>query len=208
MLCFCYLFCNSFLTTLKPTCVKNVIIVFVRDYCPCDKLGGGFRRMFFGVNLRQLVFATLMGSLASSVRNLGIYVIVYPPFKIDPRWVFSLLGACWTGPVGGLICGTLAAMKLPYPMIDLAGIPVHVIIGLTSRWLISCKRNYLYACFLWPIFGVPLYWLATLLVAPAIATIALIPILLFIGVSGAVLAFVVGLAVEKRARSLLNLFGV
>lgn len=163
--------------------------------------------MFFGINRRQLMFATLMGSLATLVRNIGLYVIVYPPFRIDPRWVFSLLGTCWTGPLGGLICGALAAMKLPYPMIDLVAIPAHFMIGLASRWLISHRRNSLYACFLWPIFGVPLYWLATLLVAPAVATITLIPILLFIGFSGAILAFVVGLAVEKRAKTLLNLFG-
>jgi len=169
-----------------------------------DKLGEGFRRIFFGINRRQLMFATLMGSLAFSVRNLGIYVIIYPPFRIDPRWIFSLIGACWTGSMGGLICGTLAAMKLPYPMIDLAAIPVHFMIGLTSRWLESHKRNSLYACFLWPILGVPLYWLATLLFTPAQATIALIPILLFIGVSGTVLAFVIGLAVEKRVRPLLS----
>lgn len=195
-------------TTITRLYQKVIIKSLRKDYALDDKLDERFRQVFFGINPRQLMFATLMGSLATLVRNIGLYVVVYPPFKIDPRWVFSLLGTCWTGPVGGLICGTLAAMKLPYPMIDLAAIPAHFMIGLASRWLVSHRWNTLYACFLWPIFGVPLYWLATLLVAPAIATITLIPILLFIGVSGAVLAFVVGLAVEKRARSLLDLFGL
>lgn len=167
-------------------------------------LGQSSKQVFFRVNLRQLMFATLMGSLAFTVRNVGLYVIVYYPFRLDPRWIFSLLGACWTGPIGGLITGSLAAMKLPYPLIDLAAIPVHFVIGLTSRWLIHNKRKCLYACFLWPILGVPSYWLTTLLVTPAQATLILIPILAFIGVSSAVLSFVIGLAVEKRAKPLLR----
>lgn len=153
------------------------------------------------------MFAILMGSLAFAVRNLGLSVIVYPPFRIDPRWVFSLLGACWTGPVGGLMCGFLAAMKYPYPLIDLACIPVHFIIGLTSWSLIRRNRRYLYACFLWPILGVPSYSLTTLVVAPERATILLVPILAFIGISTATIAFTVGLAVEKRAKYLLSLLG-
>jgi len=146
----------------------------------------------------------LMGSLAFTVRNVGLYVDVYPPFKLDPRWVFSLLAACWAGPEGGLIGGALAAMKLPYPLIDLAAIPVHFFVGLVARWLIFRRRRSLYACFIWPILGVPLYWLATLLVTPAKATIVLVPVLAFIGVSSALLAFAVGLAVEKRANDLLG----
>jgi len=149
-----------------------------------------------------------MGSLAFAVRNVGLYVMVYPPFRFDPRWVFSLLAACWAGPAGGLIAGALAAMKLPYPLIDLAAIPVHFFVGLVARWLIFRKRKSLYACFVWPILGVPLYWLTTLLVSPASATITLVPVLAFIGVSSALLAFAVGLAVEKRANNLLGFLSV
>jgi len=170
-------------------------------------MGESFGKSLFKINLRQMTFAILMGALASAVRNLGLYVIVYPPFRIDPRWVFSLLGTCWTGPVGGLIAGFLAAMKLPYPLIDLACIPVHFIIGLTSRSLVHHKRKCLYACFLWPLLGVPAYWLTTLVVMPAKATIGLVLILAFIGISTAVLAFAVGLAVEKRAKHLLSFLG-
>jgi len=164
-------------------------------------------KSLFKINLRQMMFAILMGSLAFAVRNLGLYVIVYFPFRIDPRWVFSLLGACWTGPVGGLISGSLAAMKPPYPLIDLACIPVHFIIGLTSWSLIRHNRKCLYACFLWPLLGVPSYWLTTLVVMPAGATILLVFILAFIGISTAILAFAVGLAVEKRAKHLLRFLG-
>jgi len=165
-------------------------------------------RQSFKMNRRQLLFATIMGSLAFTVRNAGLYVLVYPPFRFDPRWVFSLLAACWGGPAGGLIAGTLAAMKLPYPQIDLAAIPAHFFVGLIARWLILRKKNSLYACFIWPITGVPLYWLTTLIFAPASATIILIPVLVFIGVSSALLAFVVGLAVEKRANNLLGFLNI
>ena len=165
------------------------------------------RQTIFKMNRRQLLFATLMGCLAFTIRNVGLYVLIYPPFRLDPRWVFSLLAACWAGPGGGLVAGTLAAMKLPYPLIDLAAIPVHFFVGLVARWLIFRKRKSLYACFLWPILGVPLYWLTTLFVAPVSATITLVPVLAFIGLSSALLAFAVGLAVEKRANNLLGFLG-
>jgi len=157
------------------------------------------------MNLRQLLFAALMGSLAFAVRNAGLYVIISYPFRFDPRWVFSLLAACWAGPWGGLIAGTLAALKLDrLVQTDLAAIPVHFFVGLFARLLILRKIASVYACFLWPILGVPMYWLVTLLLAPAMATIALVPVLAFIGVTSALLAFAVGLAVEKRAKDLLQ----
>jgi len=168
----------------------------------------GVKQAMFKINRRQLLFATLMGSLAFTVRNVGLYVLIYPPFRFDPRWIFSLLAACWAGPEGGLIAGTLAAMKIPNPLIDLAAIPVHFSVGLAARWLIFRKRNSLYACFLWPILGVPSYWLTTLVVSPALATVTLVPVLVFIGLSSALLAFAVGLAVEKRANNLLGFLRV
>ena len=161
-------------------------------------------RALFRINLRQFVFAILMGTLALSVRNVGLYVIIYPPFRFDPRWVFSLLAACWTGPVGGFLAGGLATLKLPYPQIDLAAIPAHFFVGLVANWLMSNRTKSLYACFVWPLLGVPSYWLATFIFAPTSATILLVPILAFIGVSSALLAFAVGLAVEKRAGNLLH----
>ena len=157
----------------------------------------------FGFAVRQLALATLLGSIAMAIRNIGLYATIYPPFKLDPRWIFSLLGACWTGPFGGLICGFLAAMKLPYPLIDLAAIPVHFSIGLISRILIKTKRNPLYACFLWPVLGVPAYWVMTWLVAPQTVTLALVPVIAFIGISSSTVTFVVGSVVEKRAKTLL-----
>jgi hypothetical protein len=158
----------------------------------------------FKTNIRQIIFAALMGALAFTVRNVGLYILIYPPFRFDPRWVFSLLAACWAGPVGGLIAGTLAAMKLPYPLIDLTAIPAHFFVGLVAKWLMNNGRKSLYACFVWPLLGVPFYWLTTLILTPASATIVLVPVLAFIGVSSALLALVVGLAVEKRAGELLN----
>jgi hypothetical protein len=73
-----------------------------------------------------------------------------------------------------------------------------------ARLLITRKVSSVYACLLWPVVGVPLYMLTTLLFTPAAATVALIPILAFIGVTSAVIAFAVGLAVEKRASVLLG----
>jgi len=166
------------------------------------------KQAIFRTNPRQLLFATVMGSIAFAIRNGGFFVTIYPPFKLDPRWVFSLLAACWSGPEGGLIAGTLAAMKFPYPLIDLAAIPAHFFVGLVARWLILRKKNSVYACFFWPILGVPFYWLATLFFSPATATIALVPILAFIGISSALLTFVIGLAVEKRANNLLSFLNV
>src|SRR3990170_2889419 len=104
----------------------------------------------FRINLRQLAFATIMGTIALTVRNMNLYLVVLEPFKLDPRWVFSLLAACWTGPFGGLISGTLAAMKLPYPLIDRACIPVHFLIGCASRLLSGYKERRVLTCFLWP----------------------------------------------------------
>ncbi len=167
------------------------------------------RQAFFKMNLRQLLFATLMGSLAFAVRNAGLYVIISYPFRFDPRWVFSLLAACWAGPEGGLIAGTLAAIKFDkLVQADLAAIPAHFLVGLLAKLLIQRKINSLYACFLWPLVGVPLYWLTTLLFTPAMATITLFPVLAFIGLSSALLAFAVGLAVEKRANNLLSFLKV
>jgi len=161
-------------------------------------------KTLFTTNIRQLIFAALMGALAFTVRNAGLYILVYPPFRFDVRWVFSLLAACWAGPAGGLVAGTLAAMKLPNPLIDLAAIPAHFFVGLVARWLMSNGKKSLYACFVWPLLGVPFYWFTTLLLTPASATVVLVPVLAFIGVSSALLAFAVGLAVEKRAGGLLN----
>lgn len=162
----------------------------------------------FKITRRQLLFSALMGALAFAVRNAGLYVIIYYPFRIDPRWVFSLLAACWSGPEGGLIAGTLAALKFDRPVqADLAAIPAHFLIGLVANLLIYRKANSLYACFLWPVFGLPLYWLTTLLFTPASATIALIPILAFIGITSAALAFIVGSAVEKRLGNLPSRIG-
>jgi hypothetical protein len=158
----------------------------------------------FTTSIRQLIFAALMGALALTVRNVGLYVNIYPPFKFDPRWVFSLLVACWTGPAGGLIAGTLATLKLPYPQVDLAAIPVHFFVGLLAKGLKNNGKKSLYACFIWPILGVPSYWLTTLIFSPASATTVLVPVLTFIGVSSALLAFAVGMAVEKRAGGLLS----
>jgi len=167
------------------------------------------RQAIFKMNPRQLLFATLMGSLAFTVRNAGLYVLIYDPFRFDPRWVFSLLAACWAGPEGGLIAGTMAAMKLEkFPLADLAAIPAHFFVGLAARFLILRRKNSLYACFFWPILGVPLYLLTTFLFTPAKVTIILVPVLIFIGVSSALLALGVGLAVEKRAKNLLSFLSV
>jgi hypothetical protein len=158
----------------------------------------------FTMNLRQLSFATVMGSLAMAVRNIGLYVTVLEPFKLDPRWIFSLLAACWAGPLGGLISGGLAAFKLPYPQLDLACIPIHFLIGLTARWLATRNKNRLFACFLWPVLGVPAYWLATLLLLPNANPILIIPVLASIGVTSSLLSFFIGVAIEKRLRVLLE----
>jgi hypothetical protein len=159
----------------------------------------------FRINLRQLAFATIMGTIALTVRNMNLYLVVLEPFKLDPRWVFSLLAACWTGPFGGLISGTLAAMKLPYPLIDLACIPVHFLIGCASRLLSGYKERRVLACFLWPVFGVPSYLLMSMLFLTKFDVALIAMTLSFIGVSTAVLASVVGFTVEKRARSLIKL---
>jgi len=163
------------------------------------------KQTLFKINHRELIFASLMGSLAFAVRNVGFFVMISYPFRLDPRWVFSLLAACWAGPEGGLIAGTLAALKLDKPVqADLAAIPAHFLIGIVARLLITRKVNSVYACLLWPVVGVPLYLLTTLLFTPAAGTVALVPILAFIGVTSAVIAFAVGLAVEKRASVLLG----
>lgn len=158
----------------------------------------------FAMSIRQLTFAIVMGSIALAIRNMGLYIPIVDPFKLDPRWIFSLLAACWTGPFGGLISGTLAAFKLPYPLLDLACIPVHFLIGLVARWLGFHNKKRLFACFLWPVLGVPAYWLAALLFLPNPNPVIIIPVLAFIGVSSSVVSFFVGLAVERRLKAFLE----
>jgi hypothetical protein len=84
----------------------------------------------------------------------------------------------------------------------LAAIPAHFFVGLVAKWLMNNGKKSLYACFVWPVLGVPFYWLTTLILTQASATIVLIPVQAFIGVSSASLAFAVGLAVEKRSGGL------
>jgi len=133
---------------------------------------------------RQLLFTTLMGSLAFAMRNVGLYVLIHPPFMFEPRWIFSLLAACWVVPEGGLIAGALAALKLEkLVQADLAAIPAHFFVGLFAKLLIQRKTNSLYACFLRTLLGVLLYGLTTLLFTPAMATITLVPVLTFISVT-------------------------
>ena len=115
----------------------------------------------------------------------------------------QLLGACWTGPLGGLISGSLAAMKLPYPLIDLACIPVHFLIGLVSRFFPNNKWRVV-SCFLWPVFGVPAYLLVSLLFLPKVDVFLVVGTLAFVGVSTATLTFLVGFAVEKKVKFLLK----
>ena len=157
------------------------------------------------MNIKQLALAIVMGSIALAVRNMGFYVTILEPFKLDPRWIFSILAACWSGPLGGLISGGLAAFKLPYPQLDLVCIPVHFLIGLVARWLATRNKNRLFACFLWPVLGVPAYWLATLLLLPNANPILIIPVLAFIGISSSILSFFIGIAVEKRLKHTLEL---
>lgn len=158
----------------------------------------------FSLNSKQLVFATLMGTVALIIRNMNIYLVILEPFKLDFRWVFSLLGAVWAGPLGGLISGSLAAMKLPYPLIDLACIPVHFLIGLVSRFFPNSSKWRVLACFLWPFFGVPTYLLMSFLFLPTVDIFLITGTLSFIGVSTAILAFFIGFAVEKKAKPLLE----
>lgn len=165
----------------------------------------GYTMKLFTISVRQLTFAVVVGSIALAIRNMGLYVPILDPFKLDPRWIFSLLAACWTGPIGGLISGALAAFKLPYPLLDLACIPVHFLIGLAARWLGSHNKNRLFACFLWPVLGVPAYWLAALLFLSSPNPAVIIPVLAFIGVSSSIVSFIVGLAVQKRLKSFLEL---
>jgi len=150
------------------------------------------------------MFATMMGSAAMAIRNTGFYITILHPFKLDPRWVFSILAACWTGPIGGFIAGGLAALKIPYPQLDLACIPVHFCIGLAADWLAAHNKSRLFACFLWPLLGVPAYWLATLLFLPAANPVLIIPTLTFIGASSSIVTFFIGLAVEKRLKHILK----
>ena len=157
----------------------------------------------FRLNSKQLAFSVVMGTLALIIRNLNLYIVVLEPFRLDPRWVFSLLAACWAGPFGGLISGSLAAMKLPYPFFDLACIPAHFLIGLVSRYLPS-NRARVFSCLLWPVFGVPAYLLMSILFLPQVDISIIAGTLTFVGVTTALVAFAVGLALEKRAKFLLK----
>lgn len=158
------------------------------------------------INSRQLIFASLMGAIAFTVRNSGLYLIILSPFKFDFRWVFSLMAACWTGPVGGLISGLLAAFKFPYPLIDFACVPVHFLVGLMARFLKRKNKSSIIACIFWPIFGVPAY-LAMSLLFLKIDVFTLALTLIFIGVSTSVVTIFIGYVVEKRTKILRLLEG-
>jgi len=151
---------------------------------------------------RSLALSITFGAAAMTIRNLNLFIPVYGPFKLDLRWVFSLLGASITGPWGGLICGTLAALK-PGAQIDLIGSPLpHLIVGLTASRL---GNRFPWAVWMWPIAGVPAYLFATWIFTPTLLSLALLPVLLFIGISSAAVTFFVVLGLERRLRTISGL---
>jgi len=144
-----------------------------------------------------------------TIRNLNLFIPIYGPFKLDLRWVFSLLGASITGPWGGLICGTLAALK-PGAQIDLIGSPLpHLLVGLTASRL---GNRFPWAVWMWPIAGVPMYLLGTWIwimidprMEPTLLSLATLTVLLFIGVSSAAISFFVTLGLKRRLRTISGL---
>ncbi len=161
-------------------------------------------KAWFGFSTKQLVFAAVMGAAASAVRNLGLVIPVYGVFKLDPRWVFSLLGSCWCGPTLGFLCGLLASLH-PGMLIDPIASPIpHMIVGLMSIALKRRGKKRIWAVWLWPLTGIPSYYLVTSIFLPTLATLTLVIVLLFIGVATASVAFFVGVIVERHAEALVS----
>ncbi|MEM2613667.1 MAG: hypothetical protein QXO15_05480 [Nitrososphaerota archaeon] len=105
---------------------------------------------------RRLVFASLMGGLALVSNNLEIlHILIYPPFKLNPRWIFSLLGACWTGPLGGLLCGLMGAIDMSPGFDIFVGSPLHALVGWVAKYLRKKKHSGVWACLLMLIIGIP-----------------------------------------------------
>lgn len=140
-----------------------------------------------------------------TIRNLNLFIPIYGPFKLDPRWVFSLLGASITGPWGGLICGTLAALK-PGAQIDLIGSPLpHLLVGLVASRL---GDRFPWAVWMWPMAGVPTYLFAYWIVDPTRSIdVIVIPVLVFIGISSAAVTFFVTLGLKRRLRKISGFAG-
>lgn len=148
---------------------------------------------------RSLALSITFGAAAMTIRNLNVFIPVYGPFKLDLRWIFSLLGASITGPWGGLICGTLAALK-PGAQIDLIGSPLpHLFVGLAGSRL---GDKFPWAVWIWPMTGVPTYLFATWVFTPTLLGLALLPVLVFIGVSSAAVTFLVVLGLKRRLRTI------
>lgn len=162
----------------------------------------GFRekKNLFAINNKQLAFVSIMGGLASAMNNAGFYLPLIGPFKLNPRWIFSLLSAVWCGPTAGILVGFIAAIHIGAGIDLLSGPATHFLVGLIARQLRTHGRSGVWAVLILLLIGIP----SDVLIARMIFNIPFEISLFAVSIPiVAVCAFsiVLGLAIEKRLHS-------
>jgi len=159
------------------------------------------------MSTKELVLCVTLGAAALTVRSLNLVAVVLPPFKLDPRWIFSLLAASWTGPFGGFISGLLAGLPSEHHLDIFPASVTHFIIGFICRNLKLGWKGIL----LWPVFGVPAWILTFYIFFPATIIKGgwiVVAAVTFIGVVSSISTTVIAALIQKRYGPLLKQYGL
>lgn len=103
---------------------------------------------------RQVGIAAVFGGIAFAWRALGLVIPVAPPFVIDLREAFLLIGAGAGGPIVGVTIGILCALPSGLPILDL-----YYYVVLSLFWCLVYKRLYRMKRILRPIIAYIYLWI-------------------------------------------------
>lgn len=163
------------------------------------------KRGLFHFDTKQLAFSSLMGVLALLSNNSGLQIPILPPLGLNPRWIFSLFGACWCGPIGGLLAGILCVIDPKIGIDIVSGPATHFLVGLLGRVLSRKGHLRIWAVILMPAIGIPVDTLISNFLFGIPVYVAL-PVVSFISIMSIVITIAIGIAVEKRLKFLLASF--
>jgi len=152
---------------------------------------------------KKLALSVVLGATAFAVRASNLFIPVLPPFKLDPRWVFSLLAADLAGPMGGFIAGLLAGLPSEHGLDTIPAAISHLIVGFFCGNLKLGWKGIL----LWPIFGVPAWILTFYIFLPEVIVKGgwmVVCAVAFIGIVASTVTAAVAALIERRYGSLLK----